>query len=114
MKIKTILLAFGLLLVIGMVMFVTKGVSATNEVYEVMIPIDLSDQELTDDYVKMLVMLGVLRLEGAKQLGLVDGPRCYLVLSSCGTNCWYTFCRPDGGSVDCPCSWGVDPATAIK
>jgi|GEM_PF-4475616 len=109
MRIKTILLGFGLLLVIGMAMLAAE--TWAGEVYEVMLPGVVPDRVLSADEVNMLEMLGVLRLEVAKQLRGAEGLSCHLTVSSCGPNCWYTSCGLGSGSVICICSWGVDPAT---
>ncbi|MGB7063111.1 MAG: hypothetical protein WBF13_12255, partial [Candidatus Zixiibacteriota bacterium] len=121
MKIGTILFAFGLLFVVGTVMLVANTLWADGpagpigtvsnepappisvgmeEIYEVTMSVDLPDR-LSTDQVKMLVMLGVLRPEGAIQLGLVEGPKCHWVVTYCGGYDWCRSCNPGPGSSPC-------------
>lgn len=125
MKIRTILFAFGLLFVVGTVMLVANTPWADGpagpidlisdgpglpldmeEIYEVTMSVDLPDR-LSTDQVKMLVMLGVLRPEGATQLGLVEGAKCHWVVTYCGGYDWCRSCNPGPGSSPCACP--VDP-----
>lgn len=110
MRIRSILLMFSLLLLIGMAMLAVETLWASEVVYEVVVPVELPEV-FSGQAVLMLVEIGWLRPEGARQLATAEGSSCHEVVSWCGGNSWCRYCKPGSGIVRCACSASGSPNT---